>query len=95
MFFEVNRNSDMMINNLNKYEIFQKYIDVITDSEQEECNMFLNAVVREMCNSKNYSAVKLSKLKEVIALTGTIKTFVDETILLSRKLITHENSIIE
>lgn len=95
MFFEVNRNSDMMINNLNKYEIFQKYIDVIMDSEQEECNIFLNAVVREMCNSKNYSAVKLSKLKEVIALTGTIKTFVDETILLSRKLITHENSIIE
>lgn len=95
MFFEVNKNSDMMINSLNKYEIFQKYIDVITDSEPQECNLFLNAVVREMCTSKNYSAVKLSKLKETVELTGTIKTFMDETILLSRKLITHENSIIE
>lgn len=95
MFFEVHKNSDATVNSLNKYEIFQKYIDVVMGSEKEECNAFLEIVVQQMCNSQQYSSVKLSDIKEESELSGVIKDFVDETILLSRKLILHPNSIIQ
>lgn len=95
MFFEVNKDSDAVVISLNKYEIFQRYIDSVMRDAQSECDTFLNAVVEQMYNSQQYSAVRLSVIKGKEELSGVIKDFVDETILLSRKLVVHPNSIIE
>jgi len=95
MFFEVNKDNTTTINSLNKYDIFQKYIDTIMEGKSEECNVFLNSVVHRMCKSCEYTAVKLSEIIAGNELCGVVREFVDETILLSRKLILHPNSIIE
>lgn len=95
MFFEVHRNSKANIISLNKYEIFQKYIEVIMGKEKEECNDFLDKVVAAMCSKKEYSSVRLSLLNEDNDLSEIVKEFMDESILLSRKLILHRDSIRE
>lgn len=95
MFFEVHRDSKANIISLNKYEIFQKYIEVITGKEKRECNAFLDKVIAVMCSNKEYSSVRLSLLNEDNNLSEKVKEFMDESILLSRKLILHQNSIRE
>lgn len=95
MFFEVYRNSKANIISLNKYQIFQKYIDVIMGEGKRECNVFLEKVITVMCNQKEYSSVRLSLLNEDNDLSESVKKFMDESILLSRKLILHRDSIRE
>lgn len=95
MFFEVYRNSKANIISLNKYEIFQKYIEVVMGKEKTECNTFLDKVIEVMYSKKEYSSVRLSLLNEDDGLSERVKEFMDESILLSRKLILHQNSIRE
>ncbi len=95
MFFEVNRNSNATVINLNKYEIFQRYIDSVMKDAKQECDIFLCKVVEQMCKLQVYSAVYLSPILKENQMSCTIRDFVDESILLSRKLVLHPNSIIE
>lgn len=95
MFFEVHKNSDLNVNSLNKYEIFQLYIDTVFEKNKLECEVFLNKIVAHMYSNNKYSAIMLSEIVKESEITGTIKDFMDETILVSRKLVLHENSIIE
>lgn len=95
MFFEVHKNSKANIINLNKYEIFQKYIEAVIGSEKRECNAFLDKVITAMYNKKEYSSVRLSLINEDADLSESVKEFMDESILLSRKLILHKDSIRE
>ena len=48
-----------------------------------------------MYSNNKYSAIPLSEIMKESEMTGAIKDIMDETILVSRKLILHENSIIE
>lgn len=95
MFFEVHKNSDVNVNSLNKYEIFQRYIDAVFERNKPECEAFLNKIVAHMYSNNKYSAIPLSEIMKESEMTGAIKDIMDETILVSRKLILHENSIIE
>lgn len=95
MFFEVNKDSNAIINTLNKYEIFQKYIDSVMGSNKDECKAFLNTLVEQMYSSHEYSAVRLSQIEAKGKISEIIENFVDDTILLSRKLIIFPNSIRE
>ena len=95
MFFEVYKESSATIITLNKYEIFKRYIESVMGSEKNECNDFLDKVVDAMCRKKEYSVVNLSELNGEIGLSKKIKHFLDESILLSRKLVLHKDSIRE
>ena len=93
MFFEVNKNSSVYINSLNKYEIFDKYIR--STIKNNECRNFIDKVVSEMYFSNKYSSVMLSNIKKGIGVTKAVDQLIDESILLSRKLTFNENSIIQ
>ena len=81
MFFEVHKNSDVNVNSLNKYEIFQRYIDAVFERNKPECEAFLNKIVAHMYSNNKYSAIPLSEIMKESEMTGAIKDIMDETIL--------------
>ena len=95
MFFEVYKNSEINVNSLNKYEIFQRYIDTVFGENKLECETFLEKMIAYMYSHNQYCAVMLSEIVKENEMTGAIKDFMDETILISRKLVLYEKSIIE
>ena len=56
MFFEVHKNSDVNVNSLNKYEIFQSYIDAVFERNKPECEAFLNKIVAHMYSCLLYTS---------------------------------------
>lgn len=95
MFFEVYKDSAANIISLNKYEVFKKYIDVVMGEDNNECKAFLDSVISIMYRNRIYSSVNLSSINEDDGLSDKVKEFIDGTILLSRKLIIHKDSIRE
>lgn len=74
MFFEVHKNSDVNVNSLNKYEIFQRYIDTVFERNKPECEAFLNKIVAHMYSNNKYSAIPLSEIMKESEMTGATKT---------------------
>lgn len=95
VFFEAYKNTDVTVNTLNKYDVFQKYIDSVMGENKNECNEFLDKVVANMYRNKEYSSVKLSAIMSDNNLSENIRNVVDDTILLSKRLVLHPDSIIE
>lgn len=95
VFFEAYKGTDITVNTLNKYDVFKKYIDSVMEENEEECKEFLDNVVASMYRNKEYSSVKLSEIACGNNLSENIRNVVDDTILLSRRLVVHPNSIIE
>lgn len=90
IFFEVYKNSNESINTLNKYSIFQNYIKTIIGENKEYCSTFLNSIVEKMYLSQDYRFVVLP-----VSEVADMKGFIDESIVLTRKLVVHPSTIRE
>lgn len=95
MFFEVYKDSGDNINYLDKYKIFQKYIDEVSGQKKSLIEELLRIVVRKMIERKDYSSVFLSDLQLDKESLKKIYHFADNTILISRRIVVHLDSILE
>ena len=95
LFFEVYKESCLNINSLDKYKIFQCYLNNVLNENNDECKTFFDAIVQEMCNRGEFSYVKKSWMEELGYSCDAFDYILDESVLLSRKLTYHPNSILE
>lgn len=93
IFFEVNKGSDADVFSIRKHEIYAQYIEVIKKNSGEYIENVLNAVADFMIENENYDEISLSVLEKAGITPDVIKKAVDSSILLSKKLISHEGTI--
>ena len=93
IFFEVNENSDNNVLSICKHDIFQKYIKKVQDSSGENVEELLDILSNHMLQQKEYDGVSLSDLKSAGIDSDMIKKIMDSGILISKKLIAHEDTI--
>lgn len=93
IFFEVNENSDNNVLSICKHDIFQKYIKKVQDSSGENVEELLDILSNHMLEQKEYDGVRLSDLKSAGIDADMIKKIMDSGILISKKIVTHEDTI--
>lgn len=93
IFFEVNKNSNADIFTIRKHEIFAQYIEVVKQTSGEYIVQVLDAVTDFMIINEKYDEISLSDLEKVGITSDVIKKAVDSSILLSKKLVSHEGTI--
>lgn len=93
IFFEVNKGSDTDVFSIRKHEIYAQYIEVIKRNSGEYIVKVLNTVADFMIENENYDEISLSDLEKAGITPDVIKKAVDSSILLSKKLISHEGTI--
>lgn len=93
IFFEVNKGSDADVFSIRKHEIYAQYIEVIKRNSGEYIVKVLNTVADFMIENENYDDISLSDLEKEGITPDVIKKAVDSSILLSKKLISHEGTI--
>ena len=91
IFFELHRNSDENVLSIQKHEIFFEYISRVKTTTSPNIERILMSVAGAMLRDMNFDSVDLELLKD-IAKNDLFKTF-DETVLLNKKLCTHEGTI--
>lgn len=93
IFFEVNKDSNTDIFSIRKHEIYFQYIEVIKQNHGEYIVKVLDAITDFMIENENYDEISLPDLERVGIAPDMIKKIVDSSILLSKKLISHEGTI--
>lgn len=93
IFFEVNKNSNVDVLSIRKHEIYAQYIEMIRRNSGEYIVEVLNTVADLMIEKENYDEISLMELKKAGIDVDTIKKTVDSSILLSKKLVSHEGTI--
>ena len=91
IFFELHRNSDENVLSIQKHELFSAYINRVKTTTSPNIERILMSVAGTMLHDMNFDSVDLELLKD-ISKNDLFKTF-DETVLLSKKLCTHEGTI--
>lgn len=93
IFFEVNKDSNTDVFTIRKHEIFAKYIEMVKQACGEYIVQILDTVTDFMIETQNYDEISFSDLKRLGISSAVIKKAVDSSILLSKKLISHEGTI--
>jgi len=93
IFFEVNKNSNNDVFTIRKHEIFAQYIEVVKQNSGEDIVKMLDAVADFMIKNEIYDVISLSDLENVGITLDVIKKAVDSSVLLSKKLVSHEGTI--
>lgn len=91
IFFELHRNSDENVLSIQKHELFSAYINRVKTTTSPNIELILMSIADAMLRDMNFDSVDLELLKD-ISKNDLFKTF-DETVLLSKKLCTHEGTI--
>ena len=91
IFFELHRNSDENVLSIQKHELFSAYINRVKTTTSPNIELILMSIADAMLRDMNFDSVALELLKD-ISKNDLFKTF-DETVLLSKKLCTHEGTI--
>lgn len=91
MFFETHVGSEQMVNDLDYYKLYDEYINQIGEQKQVDIRVFLDEIVKIMTDRHDYGFVS----EKLISEKGEqIYEKVDGTILLSKTLIHHDESIL-
>ena len=93
IFFEVNKGSNVDVFTIRKHEIYAQYIEVVKRNSGEYIVQVLDAVTDFMIENENYDELGISDLEKVGITSDVIKKAVESSILLSKKLISHEGTI--
>lgn len=92
MFFETYTGSEQIVNDLDYYMLYDKYINQIGEQKQVDIGAFLDEIVKVMSDRHDYGFVS----EKLISEKGEqIFEKVDGTILVSKTLIHHEDSILK
>lgn len=93
IFFEVNKCSNVDVFTIRKHEIYAQYIEVVKQNSGEYIVQVLDAVTDFMIENEYYDEISISDLEKVGITSDVIKRAVESSILLSKKLISHEGTI--
>jgi len=92
MFFETHQGSNRTVNDLDYYMLYEKYINQICEQKQVDIRDYLDEIAAIMTDQHDYSYVS----EKLISEKGEqIYEKVDGTILVSKTLIHHEDSILK
>lgn len=94
LFFEVYKNTNDKITSLNKFNIYQKYIEEIKTNNPTIENL-LTTIVKLMIKNKEFDEIRLQELGFSEQQQKTIRKIADENLLMSRTIKRDENTIIE
>ncbi|WP_349674879.1 NACHT domain-containing protein [Lacrimispora sp.] len=93
IFFEVNKNSDADAHSIRKHEIFAQYINMAKKNSGETLENLLDTLADAMLEKYNFDDISLSDLEACGINNNMILESVDNSILISKKLISHEGTI--
>lgn len=93
IFFEVNKNSNADVFSIRKHEIFAQYIETVKNDSGEYIAKIFDIATDIMIEKENYDEVDLSDLESAGIAQEKIKKAIDSSILLSKKLVSHEGTI--
>ncbi|MDZ5726784.1 hypothetical protein [Acetobacterium sp. K1/6] len=92
MFFETHVGTKQIVNDMDYYMLYDKYINQIGEQKQVDIRAFLDKIVKIMTERNDYGFVSDKLISEK---DEHIYEKVDGTILLSKTLIHHEDSILK
>lgn len=96
VFFEVYANRSDNVVDLNNYEIYQKYVNKLSqENESIDFMAFLSRVVSRMIDSTNYSGVPVDELKLSPEEYNCLKNVFDNNLLITRSVIANKGLITE
>lgn len=93
IFFEVNQNSSQDTLSIRKHEIFAQYIEGLKTTVGNEVGQLLDTIADAMLDCHNYDGLSLGKLVEAGLDVAFVQETADSSILISRKLIYHAETI--
>lgn len=95
MFFETHQDSTENTLFLDKYAIFKKYIEQLSDKNGTRIDQLTDRIASSMIKTESYNEIPVDSISENIQEREDIKKIADESILISRKIKVNENTIIE
>jgi len=93
IFFEVNKGSNKDVLSILKHEIFAQYIETVKRNGGESMEKLLDTLADTMLANNNFDEISLLELEEAGISSNMIKETVDSSILISKKLVSHEGTI--
>ena len=94
IFFEVNKDSDEDTNTIRKYELFERYIEQVKEDCGEYIIHLMDLVANKMFERCNFDNVSVNDIISCGVTKEEIKNAIDGCILLSKKLIIHDGTIL-
>lgn len=93
IFFEVHKNSNADALSIRKHEIFAQYIEMSKKNSGETLENLLDTLADAMLTRNNFDDMSLSDLEECGINYNMILESIDNSILISKKLVSHEGTI--
>lgn len=94
IFFEVYHDSGESIVNLNRHELFAKYIKEVQKKVSVNLEVLLKKLAEAMLSKNEYSALALKNVSFTEEELRAIPDIVDRSVLISKKINVHENTIL-
>lgn len=94
IFFEVYHDSGESIVNLNRHELFARYIKEVQKKVSVDLEMMLRKLAQTMMSRNEYSALALKNVPFTEEELCAIPVIADRSVLISKKINVHENTIL-
>lgn len=95
MFFEVYRDSNKTVVNVNRHEVFVKYIKDIQIKVDENIDEMLDTIASAMLELETFSGIELGSIKFTDKQKAALPDILDKSILINKTIKRHENTILE
>ena len=95
IFFETYANKNTDVLSLCKHEVFKEYINKVCVTTSTETDKVLRKMARIMLDNNQYDSILVSTIENSALDINVIKKNIDESILISKKIINNEGTIAE
>lgn len=95
IFFETNVNSKKDVLTICKHEIFKEYIKNVGKQISIDTDKVLRSIAKIMINTNQFDGVKVSDLVSSSLNVDSVKRTIDESILISKKIVVNKGTIAE
>lgn len=95
IFFETYANKNTDVLSLCKHEVFKEYINKVCVTTSTETDKVLRKMARIMLDNNQYDSILVSTIENSALDINVVKKNIDESILISKKIINNEGTIAE
>lgn len=95
IFFETYENKDIDVLSICKHEVFWKYIEKVCLKSSADTDKLLRKIARIMIENNQYEGIPVSTFERGSVDIDAVKKTIDDSILISKKLIKNEGTIAE
>lgn len=95
IFFETYANSNVDVLSICKHEVFKEYINHVALTTSSDTDKFLRKLARIMLDNEQYDGIPISAIENIPLDVDVIKKTIDDSILISKKIVTNEGTIAE